>query len=301
MPSLNALSGALQSDRERYLAAAAREFQATTGSSARHNALELLLIHIAAALGASEAMELERWAQREARNVPAAEIADYLRAVSFAILASIESQRELFEVVLLRLDYLEKRVNETVRRYARRERTFPEASARSGACEAILAIAASLDPASVSRRRAAARLAETLASDLAFSPEAVRDIRDAALLAVLHDIDRFGVRMCPADVAAIAPLAPLASFFTIDADLDARADLEGLWERQPSALILIVAADATSWPNDGLAAYLESERSLGLPPTVRNAVERASGAVPLRFDREPHEVPVTAGRFSARF
>ena len=300
MASLNALSGLLRSDRERYLDAAARQFQMSTGSSASYNKLELLLIHVTEALGSSEATELERWAQREARDAAAGEIIDGLRAVSFVILSSIEAQRELFDAVLLRLEYLEKCVSETVRRYARRARVFDESSARSGACEAIVALAAALDPEAVVRRRVAARLAETLARSLGFSSEAIRDIRDASLLAVVHDINGFGTPLSPSTVAAIAPVAPLAPFFALDADLEARADLEALWQHYPSAVIFLVAADATAWPNEGLTAYLESERSGGLPDVVRDAVERAAGASALRFDREPHEAKIPAGRFSAR-
>ena len=136
MASLNALSGIVRTDRERFLNAAARRYQTSTGSSARYNALELLLIHVADALGSSEATRLERWVQREVRDIPAASIIDSLRAVSFAILDAIEAQRELFDAALLRLGHLEKRVADSIAvadahlgiRQALDRKIFPELS-----------------------------------------------------------------------------------------------------------------------------------------------------------------------------
>ena len=239
--------------------------------------------------------------QREVRDIPAVRIVDSLRAVSFAILDAIESQRELFDVALLRLGHLEKRVAETAHLYERRTRTFVESTPRSAACEAILALAASFEPQVVTRRRTVARLAESIASELAFSTEAIGDVRDAALLAVLHDIDRFGIRLRPSDVAVIAPLAGLAKLLEIQADSETRTDLERLWERNPGAVVLVTAADAVSWPDDGVTGYLRGERSLTLPAPVRAALERVDGTNRLAFDGGATALANPAGPISAHF
>ena len=113
------MAAVIRDDRERYVAAATRALQAQDVAAISQHDIGIVLEEIADALARQDSAGLERWAARQAQTVSAESVGTLVHGVVFAVASSVEDDPELFDVALIRLDFLERRASEIAAAHAK--------------------------------------------------------------------------------------------------------------------------------------------------------------------------------------